>query len=67
MARKSKRIPLLPGESPKQENIYQVGVYIRLSIEEKRDRKDSESIADQKEIIFDYLQDKADMKVYAVY
>lgn len=67
MARKSKRTAIQQTEPPKALNIYNVAVYLRLSVEEKRDRKDSESLDNQRDIVLDYLKDKKDMKVYAVY
>ena len=67
MARKSKRAYLLPEESPAVRNMYRVAIYVRLSIEEKRDRKESESIEYQKQLIFDYIKEKDDMEIYAVY
>lgn len=67
MARKSKRAYLLPEESPAVRNMYRVAVYVRLSIEEKRDRKESESIEYQKQLIFDYIKEQDDMEIYAVY
>ena len=67
MARKSKRVPDMAQELPKTAEQYSVGIYLRLSIEEKRDRKDSESIEYQKQICFAYLQDKPNMIVYDVY
>ncbi len=67
MARKSKRVPEMAQELPKTADQYSVAIYLRLSIEEKRDRKDSESIEYQKQICFAYLQDKPNMIVYNVY
>lgn len=67
MARKSKRVPDMAQELPKTADQYSVAIYLRLSIEEKRDRKDSESIEYQKQICFAYLQDKPNMIVYNVY
>ena len=66
MARKSKKISMEVTE-PVCKDIYNVAVYIRLSIEEKRDRKDSDSLEHQKSIIYDYIQEHSDMKIYAVY
>ena len=67
MARKSKKIiqPLHENESIVQS--YNVAVYLRLSIEEKRDRKDSNSLEYQKNIIYDYIENNSDMKVFSVY
>lgn len=67
MARKSKRQPNLTEMPPKLSGAYNVGVYVRLSIEEKRDRKDSDSIEYQKQICLEYLKDKPDMEIYDIY
>jgi len=67
MARKSKRQPSITNISPKISGIYNVGIYLRLSIEEKRDRKDSESIEYQKQICLEYLKDKSEMSIYDIY
>ncbi len=67
MARKSKRLAMQEVKPLENKNIYNVAVYIRLSIEEKRDKDDSESLENQRDIILDYLQDKPDMKVFSVY
>ena len=66
MARKSKKISMEVTE-PVCKDIYKVAVYIRLSIEEKRDRKDSDSLEHQKNIIYEYIKEHSDMKIYAVY
>lgn len=67
MARKSKRQPNITNISPKISGSYNVGIYLRLSIEEKRDRKDSESIEYQKQICLAYLKDKPEMLLYDIY
>ena len=67
MARKSKRLAMQEAKSPENKKIYNVAVYLRLSIEEKRDIKDNESLTNQKDIILDFIKDKPDMKVYDVY
>ena len=67
MARRSKRLVMQEAKSPENKNIYNVAVYLRLSVEEKRDIKDNESLTNQKDIILDFIKDKADMKVYDVY
>ena len=67
MARKSKRLAVQEEKPLKNKNLYNVAVYLRLSVEEKRDNDDSESLENQKDIILDYLQDKTDMKVFSVY
>ena len=50
MARKSKRQPKLTDAQPELSCVYNVGVYLRLSVEEKRDREDCESLECQKQI-----------------
>ena len=67
MARKSKRLAVQEEKPLENKNLYNVAVYLRLSVEEKRDNDDSESLENQKDIILDYLQDKTDMKVFSVY
>lgn len=66
MARKSKR--LVPNaELPVQDKIYNVAIYLRLSIEDRLYKDGSDSLKNQEELIRDYLRDKSDMKVYDVY
>ena len=67
MARKSKRLAVQEEKPLKNKNLYNVAVYLRLSVEEKRDNDDSESLENQRDIILDYLQDKTDMKLFSVY
>lgn len=67
MARKSKRLAVQEEKPLENKNIYNVAVYLRLSVEEKRDNDDSESLENQRDIILDYLQDKTDMKLFSVY
>ena len=67
MARKSKRAAVLEVKPPKENKIYNVAVYTRLSVEDTLYKNGSESLANQRELILDYLKDKPDMKVYAVY
>lgn len=66
MARKSKR-PGAREYKPPESGIYNAAVYLRLSIAEKRDIKDSEALANQKEIILDFIRDKPDIKIYDIY
>ena len=67
MARKSKRLAVQEEKPLENKNLYNVAVYLRLSVEEKRDNDDSESLENQRDIILDYLQDKTDMKLFSVY
>lgn len=67
MARKSKRTAALEIESPVQDNVYNVAVYTRLSVEDSQYKNGSESLANQRELIYDYVRNKPDMKIHAVY
>ena len=67
MARKSKRQPRLIDISPELLGVYNVGVYLRLSAEEKRDNPDRESIEYQKQICLSYLQDRPEMILHDIY
>ncbi|MCI8403364.1 MAG: recombinase family protein [Clostridia bacterium] len=67
MARKSKRLLTKTEEIKTNNNIYNVAVYIRLSVEENRNGKESESLENQQAIIIDYMKNKADMQLYKVY
>ena len=67
MARKSKRDYLREEKVSEIQNIYNVAVYARLSMEEKKQKNNTVSIEYQKEIIYDYLKDKNDMVIYSVY
>ena len=66
MARKSKREITVEESKPKSE-AYNVGIYLRLSIEEQKYKNGSESIENQRAIIFDYIKEKNDMIIYAEY
>ena len=65
MARKSKRAIATEKNSPR--NIFNTAVYIRLSMEDRLYKHGSDSIANQRELILDYLKDKHDMRVYDIY
>lgn len=65
MARKSKRAIATEKKSPR--NIFNTAVYIRLSMEDRLYKHGSDSIANQRELILDYLKDKHDMRVYDIY
>lgn len=66
MARKSKRL-VAEIKPPEHENTYNVAVYIRLSIEDRLYKNGSDSLSNQRELIYDYLKDKSNMKIYGVY
>ena len=67
MARKSKRQPRLTDAQHELSCVYNVGVYLRLSVEEKRDREESESLECQKEICLSYLEGKPEMALHDIY
>ena len=67
MARKSKRMIAAEQAVPLSGNIYNVAVYVRLSIEDKYYKNGTDSLSTQEEMALEYLKDKADMKLYKVY
>lgn len=67
MARKSKRMIAAEQAVPLSGNIYNVAIYVRLSIEDKYYKNGTDSLATQEEMALEYLKDKADMKLYKVY
>lgn len=67
MARKSKRLVAITQEPPKQEGIYNVAVYLRLSVEERKDIKKHGSIEYQKQICLNHLKNKSEMILYDIY
>lgn len=67
MARKSKRMIAAEQAVPLSGNIYNVAVYVRLSIEDKYYKNGTDSLATQEEMALEYMKDKADMKLYKVY
>ena len=67
MARKSKRMIAAEQAAPLSGNIYNVAIYVRLSIEDKYYKNGTDSLATQEEMALEYLKDKADMKLYKVY
>ena len=67
MARKSKRLVNISQESPIREGIYNVALYLRLSVEERKDIAKHGSIEYQKQIGLNYLQNKPEMKLYDIY
>lgn len=66
MARKSKRLAL-EVKPPVPKDIYNVAIYIRLSIEDRLYKNGSDSLRNQEELIKDYLKNRSDMKIYDVY
>lgn len=67
MARKSRKNAALTEIPTIVQRVYNVGVYVRLSIEECRDRKDSDSLENQKNIIYDYISKDPALKIFTVY
>lgn len=67
MARKSKRMIAAEQAVPLSGNIYNVAIYVRLSIEDKYYKNGTDSLSTQEEMALEYLKDKADMKLYKVY
>ena len=67
MARKSKRMIAAEQAAPLNSYIYNVAVYVRLSIEDKYYKNGTDSLSTQEEMALEYLKDKADMKLYKVY
>lgn len=67
MARKSKRMIAVEQAAPLIGNVYNVAVYVRLSIEDKYYKNGTDSLSNQEEMILEYLKDKTNMKLYKVY
>lgn len=67
MARKSKRIISAEKTAPLTENVYNVGIYVRLSAEEKYYKNGTDSLLNQEEIALEYIKNKPDMRLYKVY
>ena len=67
MARKSKRMIAVEQTAPLIGNVYNVAVYVRLSIEDKYYKNGTDSLSNQEEMILEYLKDKTNMKLYKVY
>lgn len=69
MARKSRRINTKAEvyAPPVSETIYNTAAYVRLSIEDIRDRKDSESLINQQQIIEQYIKERPSFKLTDVY
>lgn len=57
---------MLEVKPPKENKTYNVAVYTRLSAEDTLYKNGSGSLANQRELILDYLKNKPDMKVYSV-
>lgn len=60
------QVPEIPVQQPigqTLEQIYQTVGYARLSVAETRDRKDSEALQNQKALLRDYIQRKANLRL----
>ena len=66
MARKSKRLPDLGMTKTEMTTTYNVGIYLRISVEE-RGSSTSSSIEYQKQLCLDYIKNKQDMLLYDSY
>ena len=66
MARKSKRLPDLGTSKKELTTTYNVGIYLRISVEE-RGSSTSSSIEYQKQLCLDYIKNKQDMLLYNSY
>ena len=62
MARKSKRLPDLGMTIIEMTTTYNVGIYLRISVEE-RGSSTSSSIEYQKQLCLDYKKNKQDMRL----
>ena len=77
MARKSRKASIqaaLDGQpQPIAENstpepaVWNVGGYVRLSILETRDRKDSQALSNQKDLLSGFIAQKPDLKLCGLY
>lgn len=67
MARKSKRNVSAEKTAPLTENVYSVGIYVRLSVEEKYYKNGTDSLLNQEEMALEYIKNKPDMRLYKVY
>ena len=69
MARPKRKInPVLPAAAPAepQQRVYQVGGYVRLSVEDSG-RPGADTIATQRELIQGYIAGQSDMRLYDLY
>lgn len=68
MARKSRRVVAAPAASSIAATIiYKTAIYARLSIEDTRDRKDSESLTNQQELIRQYILERPELELCSVF
>lgn len=68
MARPSRRqFAIVSTEPVIKETVFKAGLYARLSIEDVRDRKDSDSIENQICILENYVSERSYLKIHSVY
>jgi site-specific DNA recombinase len=68
MARKSRRQSLIAQkETVTQEKVFKTGLYVRLSIEDVRDRKDSDSIENQTYLLKQFVEKRPFLQIYSIY
>ena len=68
MARKSRRQSVVDQiETVAQGKVFKVGLYIRLSIEDVRDRKDSDSIGNQTLILKQFVEERPYLQIFSIY
>lgn len=68
MARKSRRQSLIAQkETVTQEKVFKTGLYVRLSIEDVRDRKDSDSIENQTYLLKQFVEERPFLQIYSIY
>ena len=65
MARKSRK-NIIETKFTTNNKIYNVGIYVRLSVFDDN-KKDNDTIENQKNIILDYLKDKEEFKIISIY
>ena len=68
MARKSRRQSVIANqETIVLEKAFEVGIYVRLSIEDTRDRKDSDSIHNQTSMLKQFVEERPYLQTYSIY
>jgi len=68
MARKSRRqSAIAQNETVTEEKVFNVGLYVRLSIEDIRDRKDSDSIENQTYMLKQFVEERPYLQVFSIY
>ena len=68
MARKSRRQSIIANQGTDvSEKAFKVGLYVRLSIEDIRDRKDSDSIENQTYMLKQYVSERPYLQIYSIY